>query len=98
MADIMQCSSAIALTPMAPGPGVEADLRDRQLFGMGMNSYGRARTRLNNRSAREGSIAEYAALRRTPTHGPTPTRDREHRGPTMETISWSVPGGFNFAA
>ena len=35
-----------------------------------MNSNRRGRTRFNDRSAREGSSADHAALRRTPTHGP----------------------------
>jgi hypothetical protein len=70
----------------------------RQLFGMGMNSNGRGRTRLNDRSARERASAEHAALPRAPTHDPTPTRDRERLGQTMKTISCPLPGGFSFAA
>ena len=51
-----------------------------------MNSNGRGRTWLNDRSAREGSSAEHAALRRAPTHSPAPTRDRERREQMMKTI------------
>jgi hypothetical protein len=89
VAGLVQCSFAIAHADGA-GPGVEADLRDRRLFGTGTNLNGRVRTRPDDRSAREGSSAEHAALRQTSTHGPAQTRDRDRRGQTMRTISWQV--------
>jgi hypothetical protein len=94
---LVQCSFAIALTPMALG------MAERLICGSATFRDGDERQRERSHLAqrrqgtREGSSAELADLGRTPTHGPH-TRDRELRGETMKTILCLVSGGFNFTA
>jgi hypothetical protein len=96
--DLVQCSLAIELTPLALGLAWVLISGIGNSPGRGMNPSGRGYTRLNDRRAREGSSAKHAALRRTPTRGSTQTRDRERSGQRMKTILCPVPGGFNFTA